>query len=143
MNFPKSIVVLSLLCAFGSSAHAEENCGLVDPPKGSYVSNEHGIYLFIFPKKISATYNGCQTTWDEHGTVWFVTRFKDGDVVEHKDTTPSTPPHPPQICKYEHKQAFSSNDNDCPAYESLLIGINALAMAKGLHVPPPDRDPRK
>jgi len=117
---------------------AESSCALQKPPRAAGVNASHGSYFFIFPRKVSAGYTGCQTMWNEMGQLVVLMRFRRGSPLRYEE-------HARQenavtlLCDFRRGAVRASS---CPAYEHLRDRLRTIPVEQELHVSP-GNDPRK
>jgi hypothetical protein len=137
-----SLVCLSMmasLASLSSKAIAADNCDLAVAPLEAGPVQNHGYFVFVFPRVITANYTGCQTTWFENGDKWWFNRFEHGVLVE---ISLMLPDQPAQTCMYRDLKLFSGDPNRCPAGEALKPTY-ANADPVDDEPVPPERDPRR
>jgi len=121
----KSVLLLwMLLFALwsGEPAFAQTACSLRAPPSDAAVTGDHGSFYFVYPRKVTPAYTGCQTMWDELGRAVFVFRFTKGVLTEYSLTDYSGESKS-QLCKYEHKRLSVGSPLDCSAYDDVRQGL--------------------
>jgi hypothetical protein len=124
--------------ALMAPAWAERTCALKKPPRAAGVNASHGNYFFVFPRKVSTGYTGCQTMWNEMGERVLVIRFRRGSPLiyeEHARQGNGTT----LTCDFRRGAVRAS---DCPAYEDLRDGLRTIPAEQELQVRP-SNDPRK
>lgn len=126
------ISVLMFAACAGTSSFADSSCALALPPLDAAVSGNHGQYLFVFPRKVTASFSGCQTMWDEQGRKVFVMRFSDGTLNEYSYTDFARGPIT-TVCKYEKERLSASSPAECSNYKDVKGGL--------LNVAPEDEPP--
>lgn len=140
----RGIFVLGLaLGAWGFPAlsSAQENCQLTIPPRQAASTANHGLFYFVYPRVVNASYSGCQTMWDEKGTKVIVLTFEQGRVIKFEATDPSSP-SVKYSCRYEHGKLASKQPKDCPEYDSVKDDLGPLPQSDDPIVPS-ERDPRR
>ena len=135
---PVLLIIAVVWAAPCSQAASKDSCSLSIPPKESAATIIDGGYFFIFPRKVTGSYTGCQTMWDERGAKWLVLTFKDGDLTDLVATNPQAS-EPDMICHYRDHLLISGSSEQCNKF-----GRNALGPVEQRDEPkvPHDRDPR-
>ena len=134
--------LLGACCALGivALAHAGDNCALAAPPRTAAVTADHGAFLFVFPRKVDASYTGCQTMWNEHGAAVFVLKFDRGALTSYqefgKQKRKAT-----LSCEYS-EHSLKTRKSKCPPYEDVEAGFRTLPVADEPRVPV-EVDPRR
>jgi hypothetical protein len=137
----RTLVVIGVLAAFAQPACAMDNCDLPKPPPESAVTANHGAFYFVFPRSIPAGYTGCQTEWNEHGSIAWLLKFDKGALVVF-EAHPETSSEEGFACRYRDGKAVDPDTTSCPEFDSVKNGVATLP--RNLEpVVPSDRDPRK
>jgi hypothetical protein len=124
--------------ALMAPAWAERTCALKKPPRAAGVNASHGNYFFVFPRKVSVGYTGCQTMWNEMGERLLVIRFQRGSPLTYEEH--ARPGNEATLtCDFRPRAMRAS---DCPAYEELRNGLRSIPTEQELQVRP-NNDPRK
>jgi len=141
--FMGTLVLGLVLFAWGfpALASAQENCQLKIPPRQAASTGNHGLFYFVYPRVVNASYSGCQTMWDEKGTKVIVLTFEQGRVIKFEATDPSSP-SVKYSCRYEHGKLASKQSKDCPEYDSVKDDLGPLPQSDDPIVPS-ERDPRR
>lgn len=137
----KGIMLVILYSIIFSCANHKENsnCNITTPPLDSGVNGIHGIYVFIYPKKIPDNYNGCQTIWDEDGQKWLTIIFKNSAPVR-LDAEPAKLSKDKFTCRYRNKAGLADNTKSCFKYDEIKNGFPSVDKLK-IKIPK-NRDPR-
>lgn len=132
-----AVVALGALTQM-APAWAESTCALKKPPRAAGVNASHGNYFFVFPRKVSVGYTGCQTMWNETGERVLVIRFQRGSPQTYEEH--GRPGNGATLtCDFRRGATRAS---DCPAYEDLRDGLRTIPTEQELQVRP-SNDPRK
>jgi len=134
------MVLLLLLVGWfsPSESHAQDNCALEGPPKDAAVSENHGLFLFVFPTMIGPSYTGCQTIWDERGNAQTIRTYSKGMLVKFEMHVGSEG----MVCLYDNGQPAQSNIEMCPVYSDAVRNATIYSRPTKLIVPP-ERDIRR
>lgn len=140
-----SITILGALVAmFGAcnpSKAEDENCSLSAPPSDALVAYiDRAYYVFVYPRKPSQHYNGCQTVWIEKGKM-AVGKFKDGVLIEIDTFEEDGSLLESNKCVYANGQPVNG-DEHCPYYDWQKDGLQFAIMNNIVTSVPPDRDIR-
>jgi hypothetical protein len=139
--FPRIWLALFFLIVFTPLSNAQDSCALDLPPHHSAINQNHGFFLFIFPREIGPSFSGCQTMWDERGKKLFVLTFKKGNLIRYEMNDPSDSSKK-ETCIYKQGNLVRGNSEECPQYEDVKNGFRTLSGANEPFVPP-EKDPRK
>jgi hypothetical protein len=135
-----STLLLLVAACWGLPAFAQNACSFNVPPRDSAVSANDGRFYFVYPRKVTATYTGCQTMWDELGRKVFLFRFKQGTLTEYWLADYSSNAKR-ETCKYHRGAVSPSSSKECPAYEDVKHGLLTVAPQDEPPVPR-ERDAR-
>jgi hypothetical protein len=132
----------AIVCVFLSTpGRADSWCSLKSAPMDAAVSENHGMYSFVYPRTLTPSFAGWQTMWDELGRKVFVLTFTDGELRQYSfsDYSRGFKTH---RCKYEGGKAMGNGGAEaCPQYDSLKHGMLTAPADQEPSVPK-ERDPR-
>ena len=136
------MILITASVAWRSPAGASQNgCDLNKPPKDSAATEDHGVYFFIYPRSLPASYTGCQTMWDEHDQKWFALVFDKGELTNLAVANPNKA-EPLSNCSYLNRNLIAADSAPgCPPYGMIGHGLGPIKADEEPKVPP-DRDPR-
>jgi len=119
----------------------EVACSHAPPPIEAVVTENHGEYLFFYPKSLGNEYTGCQAMWNEKGEPLITLVFKAGKLLRY-EAARAAEKGGKDICIYRDEKLAQGAADVCPDYEDARNGFRAVADATYLLVPP-GRDPRR
>jgi hypothetical protein len=116
-------------------------CTITRPPQDAGVNSNHGLYFFVYPRTVPDNFTGCQTMWDENGSVWMKLSMMAGEIRTLKLRVPSDPPEESE-CTYSAGKLVSGPVDSCPDAGQLKRGLLPFGGIEEAGVPS-DRDLRK
>ena len=141
--FRGTFVLGLVLFAWGFPAFtsAQENCQLKIPPRQAASTGNHGLFYFVYPRAVNASYSGCQTMWDEKMNQVIVLTFEQGSVIKFESNDPSDASRKYSF-RYEQGKLARYESKDCPDYGRVKDGLGPMPNSDDPIVPP-ESDPRR
>lgn len=71
------LVSIAVSLAFVAGSSGSPSCSI---PRDAALSEAHGFYYYVYPRKMHKDFSGFQFVWDEHGRLVVLTQYVNGEI---------------------------------------------------------------